>query len=342
MSAAPECAGAKGDSDSDDDLFRAVGIDNDAEIPAKPCTAAPVPPALSPRALAVAFSVHNRQRERSVCFAPATPDASPPPPGTFDWQDQFDGRVTHKKQHKKHKKEQHKKEQHKHKEESVEELLAPPGPGDTEAVFGVALEEGVRRTGRISPDLPDVVAVCLAAVERDGLAEVGVFRVPGSLRDVARLRAAAQHGAAPDVAAAGDVHVATSLLKRYLRELPESLLAPRPDAAGPAADAAAAACRDAHVPAGAEDYRALVATLHEARRRVLYALCALLAKVAAAQERTRMGARNLGIVLSPSLHSDVETVTGLIAHFGACFDAERDAPRLPSTWPLLPPPPHTQ
>ena len=364
MSALPADGGgagraADGDSEPDDyddydaALFGALGIDNDAEmaalLQAKPRTPAPMPPTpTTPRALAVAFSVHDRQRERSVCFraaasddgAPRTPTASAGGSG-YDWQGQFDGRVTRRTKNKQqHNKQHDKQQQQQQEEETLEQMLAPPGPGDTAAVFGVALEEGVRRTARVSPDLPDVVAACLACIERDGLGDVGVFRVPGSLREVARLRAAAQHGAAPDVAAAADVHVATSLLKLYLRELPASLLAPRPDVAPAHAAAGAATAADPDTPEAERvaALRTLVGMLHAPRRRVLCALCALLARVDAAQARTRMGARNLAIVLSPSLHSDVETVAGLITHYAGCFDAARDAPRLPDTWPLLPPP----
>ena len=153
----------------------------------------------------------------------------------------------------------------------MDKLLAPPAPvEDTKAVFGVSLEEGVRRSGRLSPDLPDVLTVCLATLEKDGLTEVGLFRVPGSMREVAQLRSRFQRGEVPDTSTLDDVHVVTSLVKLYLRELPECIFTPRSDAEAAYQKACASDPRD---------YRTMLECLSPCSRKALHALFSLLVKV---------------------------------------------------------------
>lgn len=59
-----------------------------------------------------------------------------------------------------------------------------------------------------------------------GLRTVGVYRVPGNAAGVAALAAALDRGEPPPEGDArwADVHVASSLLKAYLRRLPDPLL----------------------------------------------------------------------------------------------------------------------
>lgn len=59
-----------------------------------------------------------------------------------------------------------------------------------------------------------------------GLRTVGVYRVPGNAAGVAALAAALDRGEPPPCGDArwADVHVASSLLKAYLRRLPDPLL----------------------------------------------------------------------------------------------------------------------
>lgn len=59
-----------------------------------------------------------------------------------------------------------------------------------------------------------------------GLRTVGVYRVPGNAAGVAALAAALDRGEPPPAGDArwADVHVASSLLKAYLRRLPDPIL----------------------------------------------------------------------------------------------------------------------
>ena len=205
----------------------------------------------------------------------------------------------------------------------TEQYLARPEPGDPTAVFCVSLEEGLRRSARVSPDLPDVLSFCLAYIELHGLDEVGVFRLSGSLREVATLRHMFQCGQYPGPDDIHDVNAATNLLKLYFRELPQALFEPRADY-DPAASTRA----------GVSPYRAVLDSLSVARRKIAYALFRLLAMVVANSARNKMSSANLAIVLSPTLHAPSDTVSQLAVHFDEYF-TPADAPALPPEWPHI-------
>lgn len=203
----------------------------------------------------------------------------------------------------------------------TDKLLAPPGPGDTTAVFGVPFEVAVQRSARITPDLPDVVTSCCAYLERRGLDEEGLFRLSGSLREVAVLRGTFQRGETPNLEEIGDPHVVSGLLKLYLRELPESLFTRKPgttpaDPRGP--------------------YKTLLNALFDGRRKALQLIFSLLVKVVAHSKKSKMNANNLAIVFSPTLQAANDVVVNLINNFDGLFDPAQ-APRLPPFYPDITP-----
>ncbi|XP_051902891.1 rho GTPase-activating protein 24-like [Hippocampus zosterae] len=92
-------------------------------------------------------------------------------------------------------------------------------------VFGQRLEETVlyeRRYGVRS--VPLVVEQCVAFIRERGLQEVGLFRQPGRASLVRELREAFDAGERPSFGSNTDVHTVASLLKLYLRQLPEPLI----------------------------------------------------------------------------------------------------------------------
>ncbi|XP_061658859.1 rho GTPase-activating protein 22-like isoform X2 [Syngnathoides biaculeatus] len=92
-------------------------------------------------------------------------------------------------------------------------------------VFGQRLEETVlyeRRYGVRS--VPLVVEQCVAFIRERGLQEVGLFRQPGQARLVRELQEAFDAGERPTFDSNTDVHTVASLLKLYLRQLPEPLV----------------------------------------------------------------------------------------------------------------------
>ena len=91
-------------------------------------------------------------------------------------------------------------------------------------VFGVALEEHLRSSGRT---ISLVIETCVAILLTSALSEEGIFRISGSVSKVKLIRNAfnaGQHQHLASLDLSRDVHAVASTLKSYLRELPEPLL----------------------------------------------------------------------------------------------------------------------
>ncbi|KAM6984049.1 rho GTPase-activating protein 24-like [Tautogolabrus adspersus] len=92
-------------------------------------------------------------------------------------------------------------------------------------VFGQRLEETVLYERRYGVRLvPLVVEQCVTFIRVHGLHEVGLFRQPGQASLVKELQEAFDAGERPSFDSNTDVHTVASLLKLYLRQLPEPLV----------------------------------------------------------------------------------------------------------------------
>ncbi|RXM96130.1 Rho GTPase-activating protein 24, partial [Acipenser ruthenus] len=92
-------------------------------------------------------------------------------------------------------------------------------------VFGQKLEDTVQYERRYGEQLaPLIVEQCAKFIRSRGLLEVGLFRLPGQATLVKELREAFDAGEKPSFDSSTDVHTVASLLKLYLRELPEPLV----------------------------------------------------------------------------------------------------------------------
>ncbi|TRY92382.1 hypothetical protein DNTS_022356, partial [Danionella cerebrum] len=92
-------------------------------------------------------------------------------------------------------------------------------------VFGQRLEETVLYERRYGDHMaPLVVEQCVDFIREHGLTEVGLFRQPGQATLVKELQEAFDAGEKPSFDSSTDVHTVASLLKLYLRELPEPLV----------------------------------------------------------------------------------------------------------------------
>ncbi|PWA24385.1 hypothetical protein CCH79_00011947 [Gambusia affinis] len=92
-------------------------------------------------------------------------------------------------------------------------------------VFGQRLEETVLYERRYGVRLvPLVVEQCVTFIRERGLHEVGLFRQPGRTSLVKELQEAFDSGERPSFDSRTDVHTVASLLKLYLRQLPEPLV----------------------------------------------------------------------------------------------------------------------
>uniref|UniRef100_A0A6I8Q4R6 Rho GTPase-activating protein 22 n=1 Tax=Xenopus tropicalis TaxID=8364 RepID=A0A6I8Q4R6_XENTR len=89
------------------------------------------------------------------------------------------------------------------------------------AVFGQRLEDAVSLETRHAPL---VVEQCVDFIRENGLQEEGLFRLPGQATLVKELQDTFDSGGKPTFDKSTDVHTVASLLKLYLRELPEPVI----------------------------------------------------------------------------------------------------------------------
>ncbi|KFP87420.1 Rho GTPase-activating protein 24, partial [Acanthisitta chloris] len=100
-------------------------------------------------------------------------------------------------------------------------IWAPFGGG----IFGQKLEDTVRYEKRYGQRLaPMLVEQCVDFIRQRGLKEEGLFRLPGQANLVKELQDAFDCGEKPSFDSNTDVHTVASLLKLYLRELPEPVV----------------------------------------------------------------------------------------------------------------------
>ncbi|XP_019381382.1 PREDICTED: rho GTPase-activating protein 24 isoform X3 [Gavialis gangeticus] len=100
-------------------------------------------------------------------------------------------------------------------------IWAPFGGG----IFGQKLEDTVRYEKRYGNRLaPMLVEQCVDFIRLQGLKEEGLFRLPGQANLVKELQDAFDCGEKPSFDSNTDVHTVASLLKLYLRELPEPVI----------------------------------------------------------------------------------------------------------------------
>ncbi|KAJ7418595.1 Rho GTPase activating protein 25 [Willisornis vidua] len=93
------------------------------------------------------------------------------------------------------------------------------------AVFGQRLADTVAYEQRFGqPQVPVLVQKCAQFILERGRSEEGIFRLPGQDTVVKQLRDAFDAGERPSFHRDTDVHTVASLLKLYLRELPEPVV----------------------------------------------------------------------------------------------------------------------
>eukprot|EP00730_Choanoeca_flexa_P014786 TRINITY_DN6592_c0_g1_i4.p1 TRINITY_DN6592_c0_g1~~TRINITY_DN6592_c0_g1_i4.p1 ORF type:complete len:507 (+),score=111.37 TRINITY_DN6592_c0_g1_i4:143-1663(+) len=90
-------------------------------------------------------------------------------------------------------------------------------------MFGTTVADQLSREQRMFGEVPVLVSDCVAFLRNNALDEVGIFRLPGSSARIRELKYGYATGARPSLDEA-DAHSVASLLKLYLRELPEPLM----------------------------------------------------------------------------------------------------------------------
>lgn len=95
--------------------------------------------------------------------------------------------------------------------------------GNTPAVKG-SMGTIADYTPMTSPMVPSLIVHCIREIESRGLGEVGVYRVPGSERDVKALKESFLRGRGAPNLSNVDVHVLCGTVKDFLRSLREPLI----------------------------------------------------------------------------------------------------------------------
>ncbi|XP_015479402.1 protein FAM13A isoform X4 [Parus major] len=162
-------------------------------------------------------------------------------------------------------------------------------------VFGVSLLE-LQQQGLSKNGIPIVVWNIVEYLTQHGMTQEGLFRVNGSMKMVEQLRLQYERGEEVELVKDGDVYSAASLLKLFLRELPDgiitSALHPR----------FIQLYQDSRNDMPKESYlKELLKELPDAHYCLLKYLCQFLIKVAEHHVENRMNLCNLATVFGPNL-----------------------------------------
>ncbi|XP_053267058.1 rho GTPase-activating protein 24 isoform X4 [Pleuronectes platessa] len=173
-------------------------------------------------------------------------------------------------------------------------IWAPFGGG----IFGQKLEETVRYERRFGTKLaPMLVEQCVDFIRQWGLQEEGLFRMPGQANLVKELQDAFDCGEKPSFDCDTDVHTVASLLKLYLRELPEPVVPFQKY------DDFLASCKllgkDDEM--GMNELRRLVESLPQVNFNLLKYICRFLDEVQSYSGVNKMSVQNLATVFGPNI-----------------------------------------
>ncbi|KAK2900445.1 hypothetical protein QQF64_015640 [Cirrhinus molitorella] len=178
---------------------------------------------------------------------------------------------------------------------------AEPEPVITETattfrpIFGAPLAEAVRRTALYDGiQLPAVFRECVDYIESYGMKCEGIYRVSGMKSKVDELKAAYDREECPCLEEY-DPHTVASLLKQYLRELPDNLLgkelAPRFEEA----------CGRPSEAEKLQEFQRLLGEVPAGSRLILAWLITHMDHVIARESDTKMNIQNISIVLNPTV-----------------------------------------
>ncbi|XP_034451073.1 protein FAM13A isoform X2 [Hippoglossus hippoglossus] len=161
-------------------------------------------------------------------------------------------------------------------------------------LFGASLFE-LRQRGLVEDGVPLVVQRMVEHLNKHALQQEGLFRVNGSVRAVETLKQRLEGGEEVDLLSESDTCTVASLLKRYLRELPEGLV-----------DSTVQQALIQHYQECGEDgswsdMRDLLQQLPDVHLSLLRYLCHFLTLVECNHKDNRMTALNLATVFGPSV-----------------------------------------
>ncbi|XP_028851277.1 rho GTPase-activating protein 25 [Denticeps clupeoides] len=221
---------------------------------------------------------------------------------------------------------------------SIRRVIGAPSSG----VFGKALGDIMayeKRSG--SHTVPILVEKCSEFIRVHGLSEEGIFRLPGQDNQVKQFRDAFDAGERPSFPSDTDVHTVASLLKLYLRELPEPVVpwSQYQDFLDCSNQL------DANTAAGRENLVKQIALLPTVNYNLLSYVCRFLYEVGQNAKVNKMSVENLATVIGvnlfkPQMEDAITLMKGtpqiqkvmtvMIRHHELLFPFSNDAPKSPT------------
>lgn len=253
---------------------------------------------------------------------------------SFSKKKEKDFKIKEKPKEEKHKEEKHKEEKHKEKKSKdltaadvvkqwkekkkkkkpMQEPEAPPVDAPSpRPVFGMPLAAAVERTMMYDGvRLPAVFRECVDHVEKHGMKCEGIYRVSGIKSKVDELKAAYDREESPNLEEY-EPNTVASLLKQYLRDLPENLLTkelvPRFEEA----------CGRATESEKVQEFQRLLQELPECNYLLISWLIVHMDHVIAKELETKMNIQNISIVLSPTVQISNRVLYVLFTHVQELF-----------------------
>ncbi|XP_075057899.1 protein FAM13A isoform X2 [Mixophyes fleayi] len=182
--------------------------------------------------------------------------------------------------------------------EDMKKVVMRPGraqpPLPCRKVFGVPLKD-LHKEGLVINGVPAVVWNVVEYLRREGITHEGLFRVNGNVKVVEQLRVKYEMGEQLTLSEDGDVHSAASLLKLFLREMPDRVIS------------AAMLPKFFQVYQGNErdrqrecSLKELIKELPDTHYSLLKYLCHFLTQVVQRRAENKMNVYNLATVFGPS------------------------------------------
>ncbi|XP_071788943.1 uncharacterized protein [Asterias amurensis] len=188
-----------------------------------------------------------------------------------------------------------------------------PKPVEIKPVFGIPLAEAVEHTKMYDGiELPKIVRECIDFIEDQGLSVAGIYRLSGVKSKVELLKGRYNRNEEVDLSSQDPNNVA-SLLKQYLRELPESILtktlAPKLEETAAIAD----------VKTRVAQFNRMLQVLPKCNFTLLSWMVVHLAHVLNNEAETKMTIQNISIVMCPTLHISHRVLNLLFTNWKTLF-----------------------
>ncbi|XP_032875720.1 ralA-binding protein 1 isoform X2 [Amblyraja radiata] len=259
---------------------------------------------------------------------------------SFSKKKEKDFKVKEKPKEEKHKEEKHKEEKHKeekHKEKKSKDITAADvvkqwkekkkkkkpapeqeavvvdAPSSFRPIFGVPLAEAAERTMLYDGiQLPAIFRECIDYIESYGMKSEGIYRVSGTKSKVDELKIIYDREESPNLEDY-DANTVASLLKQYLRELPENILTKEllmkfEDACGKGTDSEKV-----------QECQRLLKELPAANYLLFTWLIIHMNHVIEKESETKMNIQNISIVLSPTVQISNRVLYLLFTHVKELF-----------------------